>query len=230
MNNFRLAACIALLFAVFDTPAGAETAFILGDSHGVSLADVSHLPSVAHIGDHIRGPRAVEQIKRIPTGSVAFLSLGTNDANGSIENLDKSIEDILSAASNKKLKLVWIGPPCVRQSWDTRSRDLDKRLRERLASTDVIYVNMRDDSLCSGSMHEPDGVHFKMNGYAYIWKKVGMTTFFESAFVNDVANKSDITASIDRAIERRRAASAKIELTPKILTFVVHIPDPSITR
>jgi hypothetical protein len=30
---------------------------------------------------------------------------------------------------------------------------------------------MRDPALCTGGLHEPDGVHLKMKGYAYMWEK-----------------------------------------------------------
>ncbi len=30
---------------------------------------------------------------------------------------------------------------------------------------------MRDDAMCSGAFHEPDGVHLKMKGYVHMWEK-----------------------------------------------------------
>jgi hypothetical protein len=146
-------------------------AIVLGDSLGVGLAEVSHLPNFAHISVHIRGPRALEQIRRAPAGVTAFVVLGTNDANGSIAHLDKSIDDILAAAQKKHMRLVWIGPPCVKQSWDTRARQLDKMLAEKLPPRGVIYVPMRDQAFCTAGVHEPDGVHLKTKGYAYMWDK-----------------------------------------------------------
>jgi hypothetical protein len=145
--------------------------YVLGDSHGVAFAQVSHLKNLARISVHIRGPRALEQFAQTPAHSTVFLVLGTNDANGSIARLDKSIDDILRAAAKKDITLVWIGPPCVRMSWDSRARELDAMLRVRLANTSVRYVSMRDDELCSGALHERDGVHLKMRGYAYMWAK-----------------------------------------------------------
>jgi hypothetical protein len=151
--------------------AHAGNVIVLGDSLGVGLAEVSHLPNFAHISVHIRGPKAVEQIRRAPPGVTAFVVLGTNDANGSIDRLDKSIDDILNAAQKKHLRLVWIGPPCVKQSWDTRSRKLDEMLAAKLPSRGVIYVPMRDQAFCTAGLHEPDGVHLKTKGYLYMWDK-----------------------------------------------------------
>jgi hypothetical protein len=147
------------------------TGIVLGDSLGVGLAEVSHLQNFAHISVHIRGPKAVDQIHRAPAGTTAFVVLGTNDANGSIAHLEKSVDDILAAAEQKHLHLVWIGPPCVHTSWDSRSRELDKMLAERLPPRGVTYVPMRDAAFCNAGLHEPDGVHLKTKGYVYMWDK-----------------------------------------------------------
>jgi len=151
--------------------ARAASSIVLGDSLGVGMAEVSHLPNFAHISVHIRGPKALEQIRRAPAGVTAFVVLGTNDANGSIAHLDKSIDDILAAAEKKHMRLIWIGPPCVKQSWDTRSRQLDEMLAAKLPPRGVIYVPMRDRAFCGGGMHDHDGVHLKNKGYLYMWDK-----------------------------------------------------------
>jgi len=151
-------------------PASAS-GLVLGDSIGEGVAQASGLKGLARISVHIRGPRALEQISAAPAGSTAFLVLGTNDAEGSIVNLDRHIDNILQAAARKSINLVWIGPPCVRKSWDSRARQLDGILSAKLAARSVPYVSMRDERLCSGSLHEPDGVHLKMKGYAYMWEK-----------------------------------------------------------
>lgn len=151
--------------------AQAATNIILGDSLGEGLAEVSRLKSFAHISVHIRGPKAVDQVRRAPENSTAFVVLGTNDAEGSITHLDKSIDDILSVAAKKHMRLVWIGPPCVHRPWDNRARELDKMLAAKLPPRGVTYVPMRDQAFCTGGMHEPDGVHLKTKGYAYMWDK-----------------------------------------------------------
>jgi len=151
--------------------AQAATNIVIGDSLGEGFAEVSKLKSFAKISVHIRGSKALDQVRRAPEDSTAFVVLGTNDAEGSITNLDKSIDDILNLAARKRMRLVWIGPPCVHRPWDSRARELDKMLAAKLPPRGVTYVPMRDQSFCTGGMHEPDGVHLKTKGYVYMWDK-----------------------------------------------------------
>src|SRR5580700_6112848 len=108
------------LAAQVPTPAAATSppgdSYVLGDSLGEGVAEVSHLKGLAHVSVHIRGPRALEQLAQTPPNATVFLVLGTNDANGTIARLDKSIDDIVQAAAQKNIALIWLGPPCVRQS------------------------------------------------------------------------------------------------------------------
>ena len=161
------ASCVVAALAT----AHATTNIVIGDSLGEGFAEVSKLKSFAKISVHIRGSKALDQVRRAPDNSTAFVILGTNDAEGSIANLDKSIDAILNLAAKKHMKLVWVGPPCVHRPWDTRARDLDKMLAAKLPPRGVTYVPMRDPSFCTGGMHEPDGVHLKTKGYTYMWDK-----------------------------------------------------------
>ncbi len=155
--------------------------YVLGDSLGEGVQEVTHLKGFAHISVHIRGPRALEQLAQTPPNATVFLVLGTNDADGTIARLDKSIDDIVGAAARKNITLIWLGPPCVRQSWDGRARDLDLMLSARFAGTPVRYVSMRDAELCSGSLQEPDGVHLKPKGYVHMWEKATAAAGFAGA-------------------------------------------------
>jgi hypothetical protein len=129
------------------------------------------LKKLAHISVHIRGPKAIAQIDQTPVGSIAFIVLGTNDADGSIKNIEKSIDDVVAAGERRKLRMIWLGPPCVRRPFDVQSRQLDQILKDRLATTSVTYISMRDQQICSGVLQEPDGVHLTMKGYRYMWQK-----------------------------------------------------------
>ena len=151
-------------------------AYVLGDSLGLGVAQAGHLKNLSKISIHIRGKKMMEQIAQTPPGSTVFLVLGTNDANGSIARLDKSIDHIVQAMEEKNINLVWMGPPCVRKSWDTRARDLDIMLRNRFENTSVRYVSMRDEEMCSGVFHERDGVHLKMKGYVHMWERARNAT------------------------------------------------------
>ena len=156
--------------------------YVLGDSIGDGVATTLGMNNLAQIGIHIRGPKALAQIARTPIGSTVYIFLGTNDAEGSLTNIDKSIDDILDAAARRQLTVIWVGPHCVRKAWDAQARALDDILRAHLAKTSaeytsakyasVKYIGMRDAGICSGNFHEPDGVHLTMKGYRYMWTMV----------------------------------------------------------
>ncbi len=152
-------------------PSAPADAYVLGDSIGEGVAIASGLKKLARISIHIRGTKAIDQINATPIGAIAFIVLGTNDAEGSLKNIEKSIDDVVQAGKRRKLKMIWLGPSCVRRPFDSQARDLDKILSDRLPGMGVKYVSMRDGRLCSGVFHEPDGVHLTMNGYRYMWAK-----------------------------------------------------------
>jgi hypothetical protein len=199
LRNSALAGVSCVLACGGLSSAQAATGIVIGDSLGVGLAEVSHLKNFAHISVHIRGPKAVAQIRGAPEGATAFVVLGTNDANGSIARLDKSIDDILDAADQKHMRLVWIGPPCVHQSWDTRSRELDQILAAKLPPRGVTYVPMRDPGFCNAGLHEPDGVHLKNKGYLYMWDKARRIAGFGAPAATAVAAQGSQPANRDVA-------------------------------
>ena len=141
-------------------------------------------------------------IAQTPRGSTVFLVLGTNDADGSIAKLDRHIDNIVQAAARREIRLVWIGPPCVQKAWDSRARELDGILSATLAARSVQYVSMRDERLCSGSLHEPDGVHLKMKGYAYMWEKARSAAGFPAAVAE---KKEDGNSPASAAVEHKPA-------------------------
>src|ERR1700732_2997638 len=118
-------------------PSSAGGPYVLGDSIGDGLATTMGFSNLAQIGIHIRGPKALAQIERTPPGSTAYIFLGTNDAEGSLKNIDKSIDDILDAAAPRHLTVVWVGPHCVRKAWDKQASELDGILRTHLAKASV---------------------------------------------------------------------------------------------
>jgi hypothetical protein len=154
------------------TPLFASGTYVLGDSIGDGLATTMGFNNLAQIGIHIRGPKALAQIARTPPGSTAYIFLGTNDAEGSLKNIDKSIDDILDAAAQRQLTVVWVGPHCVRKRWDVQGKQLDEILRTHLAKASVKYIGTRDATICSGKFQEPDGVHLTAKGYRYMWAMI----------------------------------------------------------
>src|SRR3984957_5693296 len=169
------------LFALAVLPPAATSfaggTYVLGDSIGDGLATTMGFNNLAQIGIHIRGPKALAQIARTPPGSTAYIFLGTNDAEGSLKNIDKSIDDILDAAAQRQLTVVWVGPHCVRKSWDVQGKQLDEILRTHLAKASankasVKYIGTRAATICSGNLQEPDGVHLTAKGYRYMWTMI----------------------------------------------------------
>lgn len=145
---------------------------MLGDSIGVGISMASGAPRFAHNGVAIRSADAIAQIRRAPKGSVAILSLGTNDAVGSIAGVEQAIDRIVSAVQETGNPVVWVGPPCVLKSWNTNVVKLDQILRARLSGkAGIFYVSVADEAVCSRDLRAKDGVHFTMRGYGLLWAR-----------------------------------------------------------
>jgi hypothetical protein len=169
MKHVALSAGILLACA---GSAHATGELVLGDSLGVGVKIASGHAGPARLSQFIRNDQILAQIAQVPDGATAFLVLGTNDSAGSVKGLEKNIDNIVREVESRKIKLVWVGPPCVRKSWDKNSRDLDAMLSERLASTTIKYISIRSDAaLCSGAYTGGDGVHLNFAGYSLMWNK-----------------------------------------------------------
>src|SRR5690606_25427777 len=95
-----------------------------------------------------------------------------NDAAIPVKGLRADIEWVIAGALKTGAKMVWIGPPCVLKRWDIRAREMDDYLRQRLASTMIQYVSLRDPQICQRAMRTGDGEHFTTAGYRYVWAKI----------------------------------------------------------
>lgn len=147
------------------------TIYVGGDSLGVGVHLASKAPSVAKESVRITSNVPVNQIYSVPKGSTLFLSLGTNDAVGGVTKVQKNVDAILSAAADRNIRVIWLGPPCVFKTWDDSAKALDGVLSGILAQEGVTYVSMRDDALCARSLRAGDGVHFTMKGYRMMWDR-----------------------------------------------------------
>jgi hypothetical protein len=179
LMSFRSLAVVAALVFAPPTAAMADYA-VIGDSLGVGVnwAAKSRL-SLARNSIAIHGGAILEQIRQLPRGTIAFMSLGTNDAVGGAVDVRKPVQDILAAVAARDAKLVWLGPPCVKKSWDAYSKKLDANLQEQLKGTGVIYVGMRGSDLCDNpSLRGREGVHFTMAGYTLMWRKAAAAAGF----------------------------------------------------
>ena len=214
------------------TPLFAGGTYVLGDSIGDGLATTMGFNNLAQIGIHIRGPKALAQIARTPPGSTAYIFLGTNDAEGSLKNIDKSIDDILDAAAQRQLTVVWVGPHCVHKAWDKQGSALDEILRSHLAKASVKYIGTRDATICSGKFLEPDGVHLTGKGYRYMWAMIDGGAGTSNTAVasappkpNDAAKPNDAQKSNDANITTAalapRLAPARVDHR---LVMEIHVP------
>ncbi len=158
----------AIAVLLCGSPALSAPGIIIGDSIGVGVSMASGLPRLAHNSVSIRSADAIQQVRRTPRDAVAFLSLGTNDAVGSIGGVTSGIDRIVAAAHAANVKLVWIGPPCVLKPWNSNVVKLDAVLQHQLAGR-VPYVSIADQQVCDKSMRASDGVHFTMRGYEMLW-------------------------------------------------------------
>lgn len=219
--HFAIPAALAgLVFAGF-APALAAGEVVTGDSLGVGIAMASGLENRAANSITIRGNRAIDQLRRIRPGSTVFLSLGTNDAVGSVKGIEKSIDAVVNTAKASRLKLVWIGPPCVIKPWDKNAAELDGILRDRLAGSGVTYVSMRDPSLCSAALRGKDGVHFNMEGYRNMWSRTAAASGYQ------VASISPVTPPITNGKKQQHKESvaapplAQPQEAPRVRTTVI---------
>lgn len=194
MKTSALLLVLGLLLSAV-CPADAGQPVVLGDSIGVGVSMVSNLPRRAKNSVAIRSKNAVEQIRQTPPNTVAFLSLGTNDAVGSIKGVDAGIERILAAASNAKVTLIWIGPPCVLKSWNSNVAKLDTILREQLAGR-ATYVSISDDSYCNRKLRGKDGVHFTMRGYRMVWEQAQLAAGMSAAAPTTAAAATQAPAEV----------------------------------
>jgi hypothetical protein len=169
----RLRGYLAFL-AVMAAPAlaHAEDIRIVGDSIGEGLHLTSNYPSPANrFNVAIYTGKAIEQIKTMPRGANVVLSLGTNDAVAGLTDEKAKVDAIVAAAAAQGIKLTWVGPPCVRTTWEDHAKALDANLAAELKGTDVVYVSAQEAEFCSPALHGGDGVHFTMAGYARLWQK-----------------------------------------------------------
>jgi hypothetical protein len=230
-SQWVLGGLIALAVLPPAVPLFASGTYVLGDSIGDGLATTMGFNNLAQIGIHIRGPKALAQIARTPPGSTAYIFLGTNDAEGSIKNIDKSIDDILDAAAQRQLSVIWVGPHCVRKAWDKQGSALDEILRSHLAKAQaakasVKYIGTRDATICSGKFLEPDGVHLTGKGYRYVWAMIDSGVGMSNTAVagapqkpNDAAKSND--ANITTASLVPRPAQARVDHR---LVMEIHVP------
>ena len=196
--SFRSLAFGAALVCALPAAATADYA-VIGDSLGVGVnwAAKSQF-AYAKNSIAIHGPAILGQIRQLPPGTTAFMSLGTNDAVGGAVEVRKPVQDILAAAAARNIKLVWLGPPCVRKSWNSYSEKLDAALQGQLKGTGVVYVPMHFSQLCENpSLRGREGVHFNMAGYTLMWQEAKAAAAKAGLPVVQLAANEDLASPKD---------------------------------
>jgi hypothetical protein len=210
LRAFSLSAFSGLIGLLsFASPSHASNAVVIGDSIGVGISMAGHVPRLAHNSVTIRSADALSQLKRVPHDSVAIISLGTNDAVGSIKGVESGIDKIVAIAKSEDLHVVWIGPPCVRKDWNKNVVKLDEILKTRLAGK-IPYVSAADSALCEGDLRAGDGVHFNMRGYSMLWARAS-----EAAGVPIEASKADQADAPGAKGSKRKRSHAKKRHAPQ---------------
>ncbi len=167
-----LAGGIGLLAVGAFSPLQAAEGFFIGDSIAAATAQTIGMRGSAHHSVSLRRNAIAPQWQRIPKGAVALMTLGLNDAAIPVQAMRKDIETVIEGALKTGEKIVWIGPPCVLKNWDKRAKEMDDYLQQRLATTNIQYVSLRDPQICKPGMRTGDGEHFTDAGYRYVWQKV----------------------------------------------------------
>lgn len=160
-----IAVIIFILYAAFPHNAhGAE--YMLGDSIGVGIAQTGHMKSFAKVGAPTSA--IIQQIKRVPNGSDVYISSGTNDAVAGKTELKSSVDAIFLYAKQHNIKVTWIGPPCVKTSWNYKAEKLEAWMHSYIQNLGR-YINLM--SACS-MPRAKDGIHYTANGYATLYRMI----------------------------------------------------------
>lgn len=159
-----LASMVILIWPVARAKADAAP-YVIGDSICEGVMIVSGAPGYARRGARTASLRS--WLYALPRGSkVAFCS-GTNDAVFALVGFDTAVEEIVTAAKKKNLKLIWVGPVRSDHAWDRYSDKADTHLALRLSVAGVQYVSLRAIKFERADLAR-DGVHFSPRGYRRI--------------------------------------------------------------
>ena len=168
LHFHRFAGTAILAFLASVSTGVAAPGIVLGDSIGVGLAAAGGVKTLAHNSVTIGSGDIAHQIGAVPAGAVAFISLGTNDAVGSIKGVEARIDRTVAAVRAAGIKAVWVGPVCVIKPWNETVIKLDAVLRRKLAGR-IPYVSLAGETYCDTAIRGHDGVHFSFSGYRRLW-------------------------------------------------------------
>lgn len=138
-----------------------QAPLFLGDSHAAALAQFGNGKSQGVNGATIA--QSVQQLESAPAGSTVFLSAGTNDAVGQVNEAQVRAQVARAAeiAQAKGINLTWAGPT------GPRSEALDALLADATKAAGINYRSVRNTPMAM----QPDGVHAQIGpqGYGAMW-------------------------------------------------------------
>jgi hypothetical protein len=199
-----------LAAAAGPSPALAAEGIFIGDSIAASIAQTVGIKSTAHHSVSLRkvAPKNIaRQLTHLPKGAVVLMGLGLNDAAIPVKGMSADIEWVIAGALGTGEKIVWVGPPCVLKRWDNRAKEMDDYLRERLASTTIQYVSLRDPEICQRAMRTGDGEHFTIAGYRYVWEKIRRDSTYAASI--EVPQRAAPAPVVSRAKARPKQQAEK---------------------
>ena len=208
--------------------AAAAPGIVLGDSIGVGLAAAGGVKALAHNSVTIGSGDIARQIGAVPAGAVAFISLGTNDAVGSIKGIEARIDRTVAAVQAAGIKAVWVGPVCVIKPWNETVTKLDAVLRRKLAGR-IAYVSLAGDTYCDAGIRGHDGVHFSFAGYRRLWAQA-RSAAGEEIEGSSAGRMPKATRKKHRKTHRRHHHAVKADLfapstSPRAITHIEIRPD-----
>ena len=156
----------SLVFFAFPSWAAAQDIHIVGDSIGEGVHMAAKYPSPANrFNVAIYTPFIFQQLQQMPRGATVFDELGTNDAVAGMTDVKGRVDQIVATAQEQGIKLIWMGPPCVRKDWEANSKKLDADPGGEAQGNSRDLRILAVSGILELALHAGDGVHFTMAGY-----------------------------------------------------------------
>jgi hypothetical protein len=140
--------------------------YTVGDSHGVGIAKNSpgEWRNLSKTGASAFSKEHLENINKIPKGSVVVISMGANDIGGNIPKIVDQVNSTVAAAKARGLKVVYVLPTATTNPANQQRREeLRQALLKGLSSRDIV-----DLGIAPSKDQKGDDLHLKSKGYATI--------------------------------------------------------------
>jgi muramidase (phage lysozyme) len=148
--------------------------YTVGDSHGVGIATYNkdkNWHNLSTTGSSAFSPDHLQNINKIPKGSVVVISMGANDLGGAkIPKIVNQVNATVAAAKERGLKVVYVLPTATTNPKSQQKREeLRQALLKGLDSRDIVDLGTAPSSK---EIKGGDGVHLGPKGYASIGSNI----------------------------------------------------------